>query len=86
MTDARQAGCPTPGTTGGEGLAPRLDSYRRPFQKRRFSWETRPRSVHGVINSAGVAVGVSALSTRCWGVAGQRPGETSSWSRRSGTP
>lgn len=50
------------------------------FPREGISWETRPRLVHGMISRAGVAVRVSALSTRCCGAAGKRPRGTWSWS------
>lgn len=61
-----------------------LDSYRRLSQEG-ISWETRPRSVMGMISSA-AALKAFALSTRCCGAAGQRPGGTWSWLRRASTP
>jgi hypothetical protein len=60
-----------------------LNSYRRPSQEG-ISWETRPRSVMGMISSA-AALKAFALSTRCGGAAGQHPGGTWPWLRRAST-
>jgi hypothetical protein len=81
VTDARRVAVRT-GTTGSEGLLPRLDL---PFPEKGISWETRPRLVHGMISSAGLAVRAAALSIRCCD-AGERPGGTWSWPPRLGTP